>query len=396
VFSWLQLGALLVAVPLQAQIDPRQMAGIPRPVDDLPDGSVSVRVIRGALTNNIPNQPVELRVGSEVLTVSTDAEGRAQFDNLTPGASVTASATVDGERLESQTFPAPARGGIRLLLVASGEGSDGPAAGPAVTGQVAIGGQTRIIMQPGDDTLTIYYLLEVVNNSPSPVNPATPFAFDLPAGATRSGLLPGSTALASLDGPRVQVSGPFPPGTTTVNVGTELAVTSGALEIEQRFPAPLQSFGVFVQKVVGDIGMSSPQIAEQREIAAQGEIYLAGAGAPVAPGQPLMVSVTGLPHHSPVPRRVTLALAIGILAAGVWAGWRPREGSGAPAADRKRLVARREKLLGELVRLERDHRGDSRFAARREELVTALEHVYGALDTDSMPPGSGTTAGAAA
>src|SRR5689334_8530780 len=66
--------------------DPRQMSGIPRPVDDLPRGSISVRVIRGQLTNNIPNQPVELHVGSGVLTAKTDAEGRAQFDKVTPGA----------------------------------------------------------------------------------------------------------------------------------------------------------------------------------------------------------------------------------------------------------------------------------------------------------------------
>ena len=44
--------------------DPKQMSGIPRPVTDLPDRAISVRVIRGSLSNNIANQPVELRVGS--------------------------------------------------------------------------------------------------------------------------------------------------------------------------------------------------------------------------------------------------------------------------------------------------------------------------------------------
>ena len=33
--------------------DPKQMAGIPRPVTDLPNGTVSVRLIRGQLSNNI-------------------------------------------------------------------------------------------------------------------------------------------------------------------------------------------------------------------------------------------------------------------------------------------------------------------------------------------------------
>ncbi len=49
---------------------------------------------------------------------------------------------------------------------------------------------------------------------------------------------------------------------------------------------------------------------------------------------------------------------------------------------------RREKLLKDLVRLEAEHRqgrGDlSRYAARREQLVAALEQVYGALDSDDV------------
>src|SRR5450631_1440846 len=116
------LGVLCVEraqLPAQFQMpDPKQMSGIPRPVDDLPNGAVSVRLIRGQLSNNIPNHPVELHVGSKVLTEKTDESGRAQFSSLTAGTTVKAVAVVDGERLESQEFPAPAKGGIRLLLVA--------------------------------------------------------------------------------------------------------------------------------------------------------------------------------------------------------------------------------------------------------------------------------------
>src|SRR5260221_3702050 len=82
--------------------DPKQMSGIPRPVTDLPDGSISVRVIRGELSNNLTNQPVELRVGGKVLTAKTDEAGRAQFDKVTPGATVKASTDVGTEHLESQ------------------------------------------------------------------------------------------------------------------------------------------------------------------------------------------------------------------------------------------------------------------------------------------------------
>src|SRR6185295_11384602 len=94
------LGVLCVpSAVLWAQFempDPKQMSGIPRPVTDLPDGSISVRLIRGALSNNIVNHPVQLRVGDKTLTAKTDDAGRAQFDKVAPGAAVKASADVDG------------------------------------------------------------------------------------------------------------------------------------------------------------------------------------------------------------------------------------------------------------------------------------------------------------
>src|SRR5262245_5938196 len=117
----LSLGVVFGASRLQAQIDPRQMAGIPRPDSAQPPQSVSVRLIRGQMTNAIADHPGDLRVDGTAQTVSTNQEGRAQFNNLRPGARLKAVATVDGERLESQEFPSPAPGqpGIRLLLVAT-------------------------------------------------------------------------------------------------------------------------------------------------------------------------------------------------------------------------------------------------------------------------------------
>src|SRR5438093_529664 len=83
------LGVLCVPVAAQFQMpDPKQMSGIPRPVTDLPNGAVSVRLIRGELANNIANHIVELHVGSKLLTAKTDEAGRAQFDGLTAGATV--------------------------------------------------------------------------------------------------------------------------------------------------------------------------------------------------------------------------------------------------------------------------------------------------------------------
>src|SRR5476651_2119268 len=147
------LGVLCVEraqLPAQFQMpDPKQMAGIPRPVDDLPNGAVSVRLIRGQLSNNITGHPVELRVGGKTLTVKTDENGRAEFKDLitgTAGAMVKATADVDGEHLESQEFAAPTRGGIRLMLVATDTAKKTAPGAPAQTGPVVIGGQSRLVL----------------------------------------------------------------------------------------------------------------------------------------------------------------------------------------------------------------------------------------------------------
>src|SRR5438094_7026976 len=142
-------GSALVLAQIQMP-DPKQMSGIPRPVTDLPDRAVSVRLIRGSLSNNITNFPVELHVGSQVKTVRTDDAGRAQFNDAPAGATVTAVAVVDGERLESQEFAVPASGGIRLLLVATDKSKAvAPGSAAPVSGRVTLGNQSRIVIEPG-------------------------------------------------------------------------------------------------------------------------------------------------------------------------------------------------------------------------------------------------------
>src|SRR3981081_2885100 len=114
------LGVLCGSALAQFQMpDPKQMAGIPRPVDDLPSGSVSVRLIRGQLSNNIADHPVELHFGNgRVLTAKTDDAGRAQFDKLPGGSPVKAIAVVDGERVEAEEFPGPGPGGVQSRAAA--------------------------------------------------------------------------------------------------------------------------------------------------------------------------------------------------------------------------------------------------------------------------------------
>lgn len=396
----------VMAAPVSGQPqmpDARQMSGIPRPVDDLPSGTVSVRLIRGELSNNITDHPVELSIDGRVETARTDEAGRAQFSGLTPGARLKAVAVVDGERLESQEFPAPSQGGIRLLLVATDKQAEAGAAdaakAAAITGEVVIGGESRIVVEPDDDGARVYYLLDVTNTSRAPVNTPAPFLFDTPTGAAGTAVMQGSSPLASVTGTRVRVEGPFPQGQTFVQVGYHLRSSGGTVEISQPFPAAVERLVLFVKKI-GDARLSSTQVDRQQEMPAGEDRYIVAvrdSGIPA--GQALEFSITGLPHHSATPRWIAMTLAAGIVLIGVWAGQRPPDQTAA-AAERKRLIARREKLLQDLVRIEMDYRrgrlDQPRYTSAREELMAALEHVYGALDTDDVGPEPARRAGLAA
>jgi hypothetical protein len=378
------------------------MSGIARQDPMVPSGTVTVRLIRGQLSNRVTEHPVELFVGETPRTARTDAEGRAEFDKLPVGAALRAVATIDGERLESQTFEVPATGpGIRLMLVATDKEAEArkaaEASAPAISAPVVLGGDTRIVIEPGDENVDVYYILEILNNARAPANPAVPFEFDLPDGAGGTTLFEGSTPLAVVTGTHVRVNGPFPPGKTALQVAARFPVRSGSLEMTQRFPATVERLLVLVRKL-GNTRVTSPQIQNQREFPSGEDVIIASLGGTIAPNQPISLQLSDMPHHSQVPRLTALGIASLVVVVGVVAARRPATPE--RRDDRKKLEARREKLFQDLVRLEeeaRNGRGDgSRYASRREELVTALERVYGALDSGETGPGPGDRTGLAA
>jgi hypothetical protein len=383
--------------------DMKQMSGIPRPVDDLPNGSVSVRVIKGDMSHNIANQPVELHSGGKVDTKNTDAEGRAQFDNLVPGTAVKFATVVDGERLESQEFPVQPQGGVRLLLVATDAEAAKEAAAeanaPAVAGSVVIAGESRIVVEPNDETVSVFYILDIVNNATSPVNPDRPFAFTLPAAAVNTTVMQGSTPLASAKGREVSVAGPFPPGMTLLQVAAEYPTGNGTVAIAQAFPATVQQ-PVVIAKKTGNMRLASPQFERSEESVVEGTPVIFGLGRTLDAGQTMTVTISGLPYRSSVPRNSALLIAGVIVVIGVWAASKASGAAADQTSERQRLIARRERLFQDLVRLEHDRRKgrvpDARYGARREELIQALEHVYGALDEDGAGPEPAKRTGVAA
>jgi len=289
----------------------------------------------------------------------------------------------------------PEKGGVRLMLVASG--ADTAAGAAPVPGVVTFGGDSRIAIEFDEDTLLVFYLLDVVNSGRAPVNPSTPVVFDLPEDAMGASLLEGSSPQAQVDGRRISVAGPFRPGPTAVRIGYQLAPAGDARTLVQHFPAAFGAMSIAVEKA-GAVQVKSAQLAGQQEFVADGKVYVFASGPALPAGRPLTIELSGLPHHETWPRNVSLLVALAILGAGLWSA-RHRSESGVDVR-RRELQGRRDRLFAELVRLERAKRAGTidtgAYGERRAALMSALEGVYVELDTaalfgasDTETPGGG-------
>jgi hypothetical protein len=386
--------------------DPSIIHGKALPAPELAVGTVTVRVVREAIGNNVTGQEVRVTAGGTASTARTDEQGRAEFTGLTAGAEARAETTVSGEQLVSDPFTVPAQGGLRVILVAGlkeaaarrDKEAATAAAAPPVPGSVVFGPNSRVLMEFRDDTLQVFYVLDILNNARSRVDLGGPLIIDLPSGAASATVLDGSSPNATVSGDRVTITGPFAPGSTSVQVAFQLRYDRANLAVQQRWPAAVEQLTVAIEKV-GAVSMSSPQFSTVGEIRSEtGTPFLLASGPALAAGATLNVQLTNLPVHSTIPRYVALGLAAVIIGVGVWFAFGHRVHTG---ETRRRLIQRREKLLGELASI-RQRAGDgsttrdttakasSSDDARRQRLVAELEQIYGQLDeVGSGPQGGG-------
>ncbi len=319
----LALGVLAFVVPLRAQMDLTKVSGQPLPSPDLPAGTITVRVIRGTITNNVPNQDVDVTVDGAVRHLRTDASGHVEVSDLKPGTRVKAATVVDGERIESKDITIGPTG-IRVMLVAGlGGAGASPGSAPAamvapVSGTVSFGPESRIVAEMSEDRLNVYFLMDIVNSAQTPVDIGGPVILELPREARGAALLQDSTRQATVNGNRVTVTGPFPAGKTAVRVGFEFPVSGGTAHISSKLPASLPQVIVIVGQV-GGLDLASPQIAAKREVTDEGQRILVGTGPGLRAGDTLTFDITGVPHHATWPRYLALTLAGAIMATGVWA-----------------------------------------------------------------------------
>ena len=83
--KWIAVIAILFAAPAYAQVempDPSAIAGQPLPAPELPNATVSIRVVRERMGNNIAGQEVTLNVGNT--PIARDALA-AELDRATGG-----------------------------------------------------------------------------------------------------------------------------------------------------------------------------------------------------------------------------------------------------------------------------------------------------------------------
>jgi hypothetical protein len=384
--------------------DPALIHGKALPAPDLPNGTITVRVVREAIGNNVVGQEVRVTAGGTARTAQTDDLGRAEFANLPQGTQARAEATVDGEALASDPFAVPASGGLRVILVAGLKEAAARAdkeaaaalAAPPVRGSVVFGPNSRVLMEFRDDLLQVFYVLDIVNSARSRVDIGGPLILDLPSGAGGATILQGSSPNASVSGDRVTVTGPFDPGSTSVQVGFQLRHDRASLTVQQTWPASVEQLNVALEKV-GAVSISSTQFSTVGEVKSEtGTPFLLANGPALAAGATLTMQLTNLPVHPSTPRYVALTLALVIMAAGAWLAFsRRRESDGA----RRRLVERREKLLAELATLQQragaapiqdgEGKGPAPEQLRRQRLMAELEHIYGELDEVGTNPQGG-------
>jgi hypothetical protein len=402
--------------PAFAQMpDLSQMSGQPLPSGDVPAGTVSVRVIRQTMSNNVTGVEVQLEAPPQTLKATTDANGRAVFPNVAQGQTWKAVAIVDGERLESQPFTIPSSGGLRMLLVAglktaagapgvaspsqpSAQAGAGGAAAQAVPGEVTIGGQSRFVVELAEQMLEVYGLFELTNLSSSPVMPAKPIVFEMPAEAKTVSVLEGSSPAAKADGNRVTVNGPFAPGVTNVQIAYRYPYSSGRVRLTQALPLALGQTTVILRKLDG-VQFQLANGQGQRDVPLEGRMYVVLNGGAVPVGTPLDLTLSGLPHHSVWP--TYLAIGLGALIA---IGGGVLVLRGAPGASRnedaRALRVRRATLFEQLVSLERRRTGklrdDPGLLARRNELMSQIEALDDTLTELKISTGTAGDGQAAA
>jgi len=104
-------------------------ASAPLFVEDLPVGSISVRITHPSMTEPVVGVDVvgtwtTTKGKGQSATIKTGDDGRAIFTNIPPGSTFGAKATIEGKDFSTAEFTVPDQGGSRLLVVVGAEAAE--------------------------------------------------------------------------------------------------------------------------------------------------------------------------------------------------------------------------------------------------------------------------------
>lgn len=382
----------LLHVAAAAQMpDLRQMNGMALPSAELPDGSVSVRVVKQALGNNVVGTTVTVAGDGVNDSAPTDEAGRAIFAALGAGKTLVASVSGDGETVRSLPFQVPAKGGLRVILAlgleagapgAAGAGAGAPSLAPSVPatpGSVVLGTQWRTILDFADEKLEVFHVFEFANAAAGPVSVPAPLEIAMPADAEQVTLLQGSTPQARLFERKLVIAGPFASGRTVAQVAYRLPITGPRREVSVTLPVASMATNVIVRRL-GDTRLTAPTLPQSREADADGKKYFTGTGPGRKAGETLTLVVDGMPYHPTWPRYTALSIAALIVLAGVWLVF------AVPVDTSRRITQLEAQRMALLARLQRLQSGGEPVSEpmrdERDAILRDLEGVYALLDAE--------------
>jgi hypothetical protein len=364
-------------------------AGVATTDPSLPPGRLEVSLFdeSGA---PIPNQPVLLGMVDktnkiEVRHGKSDATGVAHFADLPRGEGTGFAAVLEwhGMRLGTAPFPMPESGGARAEIRALGHTSD-----PSV---MTIGSGGRVIVQMHEDNLQFLEMFPLENRSDKMFDPS-PGAIEipLPQGFVSAEAQESDRKIDVRQNHGMAVHGAFSPqrailNTTAKNAGQEvvfgfvLPYHGETRAFSQPMPNGIGTFTLITEQIPG-LSVTGPGIGERQDRELGGRKYWVMPGEPIAPGGVLEFTLHGLPSTDSTGRTVAGILTLTLIAGAFAFGRRPK---GDPrgvdvAAERERLVDRRESTFADLIALERAAREKGATAPpdRRKQLVGKLEQIY--------------------
>ncbi len=402
----------------------------PRPDEDSPDGRVIIGVVRGTPDRPFPVDGVDVELvpaaGGDPV-VQPSKRGTALFDGLKPGDSYTPAVTIHGVRIQGDAFKVPDKKGLVIASFVDWEdtaaevgefhaligGNDHVYVVRATAGGRAhlsppfqltrtLGAFVRLEITPPPqfqfhtsgtiDDERMFFQMQVSMSS-SPFAPYTPpggnLRIPLPRGFGNASVEEQWSDRVKIDGQGLVWKGAVPPGGFQFNAAFSLPIDDGELTFDMDLPGgAVDSSLVFDHRAGMKVETAGRAQGGIRSL--QGRRFYVINGINIGDGQAMVMRVSGLPQ--PPGWRTWVRNGAGvvvllILLAGLAAVFVRR-----PAATADPAVAERERLLDQLVDLEKRFRDggitEPKYRKQRGRLTQRLEGLYGGTTSKAEDAGS--------